>query len=56
MTFNVPLECSAKMLETVSRFSATAAYVARGLAWELIASYFPVPGPFCQTRLRQLHH
>ena len=56
MTFDVLLECSAKMLETVSRFSATAAYVARGLAWELRASYFPVPGPFCQTRLRQLHH
>ena len=46
MTFDVLVECSAKMMETVSKLSATAAYVARGLAWELRASYFPVPGPF----------
>lgn len=45
MTFDVLVECSAKMLETVSRLSATAAYMARGLAWEVRASYFPVPDP-----------
>lgn len=51
MTFDVLLECSAKMLETVSRFSATAAYVARGLAWELTASYFPACLPVLFARL-----